>query len=517
MREAFPVKLAQAADDRGLRLAGPAVQVDRVIAGAVLALVLPVRRAALEDTPQLSLRGREERVRRRIARAFAGVEEAPGQAEAEPLAALRGERGEDLRHRVLGAAERHVGDVVFLVHQVAVAVPRDHDHVLEHVVEVGQEHAIALVQAAGGHLAEHDVDVVDDLLRVAPRADDAPDLARDVRVRRAILDDPACARLAEPFDHVAQPAHPAARERERRDRLDDLHDADRRGEQAALRFEVRLAALGQIQIAECIAVPIAVREQRGEQRRAMARVARVLRGEQHAAVDEQMTVAVAGRIDEQLRPDLEERDALRRGRAADRGHGRGQLPVGGQRGLRDAPIAALGGRAGLGCRCGRGFGGGFDRDADRGVGRGVGRGRRRGRLARRLAARRQRRPRRTRGLAGLREPCAGGEPVRVLVEQVGAQLADVFVLEEERLRQTAEIRLDRTRRVERENRIHPVARERRIDVEAVRRMAEHRADLPRQIRDDRVPPRRAVVGRRAFSRYRCQRRRRRRRRRQRRQ
>ncbi|GAA5237395.1 hypothetical protein BMMON2_02170 [Burkholderia mallei] len=109
-----------------------------------------------------------------------------------------------------------------------------------------------------------------------------------------------------------------------------------------MRFEVRLAALGQIQIAECIAVPIAVREQRGEQRRAMARVARVLRGEQHAAVDEQMTVAVAGRIDEQLRPDLEERDALRRGRAADRGHGRGQLPVGGQRGLRDAPIAALG-------------------------------------------------------------------------------------------------------------------------------------------------------------------------------
>ncbi|KOT02554.1 hypothetical protein DM49_4837 [Burkholderia mallei] len=496
MREAFPVELAQAADDRGLRLAGPAVQVDRVIAGAVLALVLPVRRAALEDTPQLSLRGREERVRRRIARAFAGVEEAPGQAEAEPLAALRGERGEDLRHRVLGAAERHVGDVVFLVHQVAVAVPRDHDHVLEHVVEVGQEHAIALVQAAGGHLAEHDVDVVDDLLRVAPRADDAPDLARDVRVRRAILDDPACARLAEPFDHVAQPAHPAARERERRDRLDDLHDADRRGEQAALRFEVRLAALGQIQIAECIAVPIAVREQRGEQRRAMARVARVLRGEQHAAVDEQMTVAVAGRIDEQLRPDLEERDALRRGRAADRGHGRGQLPVGGQRGLRDAPIAALGGRAGLGCRCGRGFGGGFDRDADRGVGR----GRRLGRLARRLAARRQRR--------------AGGEPVRVLVEQVVAQLPDVFVLEEERLRQTAEIRLDRTRRVERENRIHPVARERRIDVEAVRRMAEHRADLPRQIRDDRVPPRRAVVGRRAFSRYRCRCRRRRRRRRQ---
>ncbi len=210
--------------------AGGADQVDLAVDGAELVLELEVAGAQVV----LGAHGFEQVLEGGVG--VGGICDlgAERAAQAEDLAALGAQGGDDLGDGELQAAERHRGSVELEVHQVAARAGEagDEDGVDERAVEVGQEQAVlAAVQLAGQEFVAQVVDQGVDLgLAGAPGLDQAGQLGAQLGVGEAVaLARHGVAAGAEFLDQVAQAAHGLALERELGQVLDALVDRERGG------------------------------------------------------------------------------------------------------------------------------------------------------------------------------------------------------------------------------------------------------------------------------------------------
>ncbi len=304
--EALAKELAQTRHQQsGLAVAGT-VEVDRALDRPIFLFVLVIVATPSQDLPQLGGVALQPGVAFDIAVAVGPLEESPRQAQIEDLGAFGGQRPYHLGHRVLRASRGHRGQVVLLIHEVPPRHPEGQDDVLKNIVTVGEKDPVPPEHAAVLDRSDDHIDVVDDLLLVAPGQDHRQDGLVGLGIALSILDGAARARLPKLLDHVPQPFGATPLQRERADVFEGLKHAHRRRQPPQALLERGVSGLGQVEVTKLHARVAAVLGQGFQDHRSGRGISGVRGGQREPAVPEDVAIPPTLGTDEQLGPQVEE-------------------------------------------------------------------------------------------------------------------------------------------------------------------------------------------------------------------